>query len=305
MFDGFELTRCQGNGVHLRVRYGGDGPPVLLLHGHPRTHATWHRVAPLLAAAGHTVVCPDLRGYGQSDKPLTDPEHRPYSKRAMADDCLAVMRRLGHERFAVVGHDRGAYVATRLALDHPEAVSAVSVLDAVPIGEALRRCNATFAASWWHWFFLGQTDKPAERIINADPDAWYKATPEQMGAEAYEDYHRAIHNPATVHAMCEDYRAGLGVDREHDDTDRQAGRRINCPLQVLWATHDDMVDLYGDVLSVWRDWASNRLDGGPIDSGHHIAEEAPEALVVALREFWTGTEGNNPRLEHTADQLKR
>ncbi|WP_449349051.1 alpha/beta fold hydrolase [Streptomyces shaanxiensis] len=164
VFDGFELTHRDGlDGVRLRVRHGGDGPAVLLLHGHPRTHATWHRVAPLLAAAGHTVVCPDLRGYGRSDKPPTDPEHRPYSKRAMAGDCLAVMRGLGHERFAVVGHDRGAYVATRLALDHPEAVSALSVLDAIPIGEALRRCDAGFAASWWHWFFLGQTAKPAER----------------------------------------------------------------------------------------------------------------------------------------------
>ncbi|KUL64334.1 MULTISPECIES: alpha/beta fold hydrolase [unclassified Streptomyces] len=289
MFDGFELTRCEGEGVRLRVRYGGRGPAVLLLHGHPRTHATWHRVAPLLAAAGHTVVCPDLRGYGESDKPPTDERHSPYSKRAMAGDCLAVMRRLGHERFAVVGHDRGAYVATRLALDHPEAVSALSVLDAVPLGEALRRCDAAFAASWWHWFFLGQTDKPAERLINADPDAWYRATPEQMGAEAYEDYRRAIHDPATVHAMCEDYRAGLGVDREHDDADRHAGRRVTCRLQVLWATDDDMADLYGDVLSVWRDWAVDRPTGGPIASGHHIAEEAPEALVTALREFWRST----------------
>jgi haloacetate dehalogenase len=300
MFDGFELTRCEGDGAQLRVRHGGSGPAVLLLHGHPRTHATWHRVAPLLAAAGRTVVCPDLRGYGRSDKPATDEQHRPYSKRAMADDCLAVMRRLGHERFAVVGHDRGAYVATRLALDHPEAVSAMSVLDAVPIAEALRRCNARFAASWWHWFFLGQTDKPAERIINADPEAWYRGTPEQMGADAYEDYRRAIHDPATVHAMCEDYRAGLGVDREHDEADRRAGRRIGCPLQVLWATRDDMVDLYGDVLSVWRDWAGDRLDGGPIASGHHIAEEAPEALVIALREFWRSTEGHGPRGEHPA-----
>lgn len=286
MFDGFELTRCQGDGAKLRVRHGGQGSPVLLLHGHPRTHATWHRVAPLLAAAGHTVVCPDLRGYGDSEKPPTDRRHRPYSKRAMAGDCVAVMRHLGHDRFAVVGHDRGAYVATRLALDHPQAVSALSVLDAIPIGEALRRCDATFAAKWWHWFFLGQTDKPAERVINADPDAWYRGTAEQMGAEAYEDYRRAIHDPATVHAMCEDYRAGLGIDREHDDADRQAGRRIGCPLQVLWATRDDMADLYGDVLGVWRDWAGDRLEGGPIESGHHMAEDAPDALVTALREFW-------------------
>ncbi|MGW2492140.1 alpha/beta fold hydrolase [Streptomyces sp. NPDC001606] len=305
MFEGFQLTRVEGNGAQLRVRYGGSGPAVLLLHGHPRTHVTWHRVAPLLVTSGHTVVCPDLRGYGESEKPPTDERHSPYSKRAMAGDCLAVMRQLGHERFAVVGHDRGAYVATRLALDHPEAVSAVSVLDAVPIGEALQRCDATFAESWWHWFFLGQTDKPAERIINADPDAWYKATPEQMGTEAYEDYRRAIHDPATVHAMCEDYRAGLGVDREHDDADRQTGRRIGSPLQVLWATRDDMADLYGDVRSVWRDWAGDRLVGGPIVSGHHIAEEAPEALVTALREFWRSIGAHRPRAESTAGQFER
>ncbi|GAA2729958.1 alpha/beta hydrolase [Streptomyces nogalater] len=292
MFDGFEVTRREGDGVRLRVRHGGRGPAVLLLHGHPRTHATWHRVAPLLVAAGHTVVCPYLRGYGESDKPPTDVRHSPYSKRAMAGDCLAVMRGLGHDRFAVVGHDRGAYVATRLALDHPEAVSAVSVLDAVPIGEALRRCDAGFAARWWHWFCLGQTDKPAERVINADPDAWYKATAEQMGAEAYDDYRRAIHDPATVHAMCEDYRAGLGIDRRHDDTDRRNGRRIGCPVQVLWAVHDDMTDLYGDVLEVWRDWVAGRLVGAPIDSGHHMAEEAPEALVSALLGFWRSGEGS-------------
>ncbi|WP_320777408.1 alpha/beta hydrolase [Streptomyces sp. CRN 30] len=287
MFEGFESAWCEGEGARLRVRHGGTGPAVLLLHGHPRTHATWHRVAPLLTAAGRTVVCPDLRGYGASDKPPTDAEHRPYSKRAMAADCLAVMRGLGHERFAVVGHDRGAYVAARLALDHPDAVSALSILDAVPIGEALRRCDAGFAANWWHWFFLGQTDKPAERVINADPDAWYGATDEHMGAEAYEDYRRAIHDPATVHAMCEDYRAGLGVDRAHDDADHRAGRRVACPLQVLWAVHDDMEDLYGDVLAVWRDWAGDRLTGARIDSGHHMAEEAPGELAAALTGFWS------------------
>ncbi|TJZ99813.1 alpha/beta hydrolase [Actinacidiphila oryziradicis] len=256
------------------MRYGGKGPAVLLLHGHPRTHTTWHRVAPLLAEAGYTVVCPDLRGYGQSSKPPTDADHLPYSKRAMAGDCVTLMRSLGHERFAVVGHDRGAYVATRLAMDHPDMVRSLTVLDAVPIGEALRRCDARFAARWWHWFFLGQSDETAERVINADPDAWYKAGPESMGQEAYEDYRRAIHDPATVHAMCEDYRAGLGPDYRHDEADRHAGRRIGCPVQVLWATRDDMADLYGDVLAVWRGWA-NDLRGGPVESGHHIAEEAP------------------------------
>ncbi|MEU1368980.1 alpha/beta hydrolase [Streptomyces sp. NPDC005803] len=303
MFEGFALERREGAGAQLHVRYGGSGPAVLLLHGHPRTHATWHRVAPRLVAAGHTVVCPDLRGYGRSSKPPTDAEHRPYAKRAMAEDCVAVMRGLGHRRFAVVGHDRGAYVASRLALDHPEAVSALTVLDAVPIGEALRRCDAKFAASWWHWFFLGQTDKRAERIINADPDAWYRATPAHMGAEAYADYQRAIHDPATVHAMCEDYRAGLGVDRDHDDADQQAGRRIRCPLQVVWATLDDLPDLYGDVPAVWRDWAGDRLEGRPIESGHHIAEEAPEALVRAVRAFWRTTAGQGTRTERPTGPL--
>jgi len=286
MFEGFTLTECEGDGARLRVRYGGEGPAVLLLHGHPRTHATWHRVAPLLASAGYFVVCPDLRGYGGSSKPPTDAAHRPYAKRAMAADVAALMRSLGRERFAVVGHDRGAYVATRLALDHPEAVRCLTVLDAVPIAEALRRCDARFAAAWWHWFFLGQTDKPAERVISADPDAWYRADPERMGAEAFEDYRRAIHDPATVHAMCEDYRAGLGVDREHDEADLRAGRRIGCPLQVLWASGDDLPGLYGDVLGVWRGWAADRLEGGAIASGHHIAEEAPEELAAALRGFW-------------------
>src|SRR3712207_1431677 len=172
MFKGFALDRIDVGEAVLRVRHGGDGPPVLLLHGHPRTHTTWHRVAPLLAA-DHTVVCPDLRGYGQSSKPSTTPDHAPYSKRAMAGDCLALMRALGYERFAVVGHDRGAYVAFRLAMDQPAAVTRLVVMDAVPIGEALARCDATFAVRWWHWFFLGQTAKPAELVINADPDAWY------------------------------------------------------------------------------------------------------------------------------------
>ncbi len=283
MFEGFELDYVDVGEATLRVRHGGSGPPVLLLHGHPRTHATWHRVAPLLAPR-HTVVCPDLRGYGESSKPATTPDHEPYSKRAMARDCLALMRALGHERFAVVGHDRGAYVALRTALDHPDAVERLAVLDAVPIAEALARCDAGFATSWWHWFFLGQTDKPAERVISADPDAWYTARPEQMGEEAYADYRRAIHDPETVHAMMEDYRAGLGIDREHDEADLRAGRRVTCPALVVWATRDDMEALYGDVLGVWRGWTTD-LRGAAIDSGHHIAEDAPDELAGELLAF--------------------
>jgi haloacetate dehalogenase len=291
MFEGFRLERVEVGEATLRVRHGGTGPPVLLLHGHPRTHATWHRVAPLLAAE-RTVVCPDLRGYGQSSKPPTTPDHEPYSKRAMARDCLALMRALGHDRFAVVGHDRGGYVALRLALDHPAAVTALAVLDDVPIGEALARCNARFAARWWHWFFLGQTAKPAERVIDADPDAWYGGDPERMGEEAFADFRRAINDPATVHAMCEDYRAGLGIDRAHDDADRAAGRRVACPVLVLWAARDDLEELYGDVLAVWRPWAGD-LRGGRLDCGHHMSEEAPEELAAELRGFLAAAGGGD------------
>ncbi len=172
VFEGFTQTWVDGaDDVRLRVRIAGYGPSVVLLHGHPRTHTTWHRVAPMLAAAGRTVVCPDLRGYGRSSKPATTDDHRPYSKRAMAQDIRAMMARLGHQPFAVVGHDRGSYVAMRLALDRPECVSAVALLDCVPIGEALTRANARFASAWFHWFFFAQPEKP-ERAILADPDAW-------------------------------------------------------------------------------------------------------------------------------------
>jgi haloacetate dehalogenase len=283
VFEGFALDRIDVGEAVLRVRHGGSGQPVLLLHGHPRTHTTWHRLAPLLAS-GRAVVCPDLRGYGESSKPPTTPDHEPYSKRALARDCVRLMRALGHERFAVVGHDRGAYVAFRTALDHPHAVSALAVLDAVPIAEALARCDARFASAWWHWFFLGQTQKPAERMISADPEAWYRPDRALMGEENYDDYRRAIHDPATVHAMCEDYRAGLGVDREHDEADRAAGRRLGCPLLVLWSTRDDMEELYGDPREIWRAWADD-VRGFGIDSGHHVGEDNPEALARALVEF--------------------
>jgi haloacetate dehalogenase len=283
MFDDFTLDRIDVGEVELRVRYGGAGTPVVLLHGHPRTHVTWHRVAADLASE-HTVVCPDLRGYGQSSKPATTADHSPYSKRAMAGDVLSLMGSLGHDRFAVVGHDRGAYVAQRLALDHPEAITRLAVLDAVPIGAALERCDSRFASSWWHWFFLGQTAKPAEHWINLDPRAWYDVTPQYMGEDAYADLENALHDPQTVHAMCEDYRAGLSVDRAADDADRAAGKRIVCPLLFAWATDDDMYKLYDDPVAIWRAWADH-VEVAAIDSGHHVAEEAPQQLAAALTAF--------------------
>lgn len=286
MFDGFIDERIPVDGVDLRVRRGGRGTPLLLLHGHPRTSATWHRVAPGLAADGYAVVCPDLRGYGASGKPPTTPDHLPYAKRTMAADMRELMRKLGHERFAVAGHDRGSYVAFRLAMDHPDAVSHVALLDGVPIVEALERCGETFATEWWHWFFFAQPDKP-ERAINADPDAWYGGDPVRMGAEAFAEYRAAIHDPATVRAMLEDYRAGLGVDRAHDVADQAAGRRLRPPVLVLWSTRDDQERLYGDPLDVWRNWADD-LRGHSIESGHHMAEDNPADLAAALRAFVPG-----------------
>jgi haloacetate dehalogenase len=202
----------------------------------------------------------------------------------MAHDCVALMSTLGHESFAVVGHDRGCYVAQRAALDHPDRITHLVVMDGVPIGEALAHCDAKFATKWWHWFFYGQTAKPAERYISADPDAWYRGDPVQMGQKAYEDYRRAIHDPETVHAMMEDYRAGLGIDRALDDADASAGHMVDCPVLVLWALKDDMVDLYGDPVAVWRRWAPD-VSGKGIESGHHIAEEAPGALARELLAF--------------------
>ncbi|WP_149257081.1 alpha/beta fold hydrolase [Actinomadura sp. K4S16] len=282
-FDGFTLDHVDVGEVTLRVRHGGAGKPVLLLHGHPRTHATWHKVAPLLAER-YSVVCPDLRGYGKSSKPPTDAGHTPYSKRAMAGDMVALMRALGHDEFAVAGHDRGALVAFRTAMDHSAAATALIAMDGLPVVEHLERCDARFAAEWWHWWFFGQTDKPAERIISADPGAWYTTTDEHMAPEAWADFREAIHDPATVHGMLEDYRAGLGIDRRHDEDDRRAGRRVQCPTLVLWSARDDLEDLYGDPVRIWRDWAGD-VTGRPVDSGHHMAEEAPEAVAGAIGAF--------------------
>ena len=283
MFEEFTLERVDVGEAELRVRHGGNGPPVVLLHGHPRTHTTWYRVAPQLAGR-HTVVCPDLRGYGESSKPATTPDHAPYAKRAMARDVVALMRHLGHERFAVAGHDRGALVAFRTAMDHPDAVQRLVTMDGLPVIEHVERCDARFAQAWWHWFFFAQTEKPAERVISADPEAWYRPNRALMGEENLADYLRAIHDPATVHAMLEDYRAGLGIDVEHDAADRAADRRIACPTLVLWSARDDMEELYGDPIAIWSAWCDD-VRADTIDSGHHVAEEAPDALAGKLLAF--------------------
>lgn len=285
MFAGFEVQRVSvAAGIDLRVRVGGAGPAVVLLHGHPRTHTTWHAVAPYLAVGGYSVICPDLRGYGQSSKPEPDRDHQVYCDRAMATDIAGLATRLGHDRFAVVGHDRGSYVAYRTALDHPGRVTRLAVLDSVPILEALSRAGAAFAESWWHWFFLGASPH-AERVINADPLAWYRPDANAMGRENYADLVEAVGDPDTVRAMVEDYRAGLHVDRGHDEQIRAEGGQIDCPTLVAWSRYDDMADLYADPAAVWKPWCRLPVQSAVIESGHHMAEEAPEQLADVLLAF--------------------
>jgi haloacetate dehalogenase len=284
MFEGFTESTVEADGLELLVRSGGEGPPVLLLHGHPRTSSTWHRVAPHLVRRGFTVVCADLPGYGRSGKPTPAPDHAPHAKRAGARHLLAGMRSLGHDRFDLVGHDRGSLYALRLALDHPDAVRRLALLDGLPVSEHLARVDARFATAWWHWFFFAQPDIP-ERVINADPDSWYRGDPTVMGQENHDEFRAATRDPEVVRGMLEDYRAGLGIDREHELADRAAGRRVRSPLLVLWSTLDDLEDLYGDPRVIWRDWA-DRVSGHGIVSGHHMAEQAPDETAAALGDFF-------------------
>lgn len=285
MFEDFQLAMVELPEATLRVRYGGSGPPLLLLHGHPRTHTTWHRVAPLLAAS-FTVVCPDLRGFGKSSKPAVHNNPEASSKRAKGRDCVALMEWLGFNKFHLAGHDRGSYTAFRTALDHPERVLKLAILDGVPILESLDRCDARFASKWWHWFFYAQPNMP-EKAILADPKAWYGGSVEAMGLENYEDFQEAIHDPEAVIGMLEDYRAGLALDHLHDKEDRVTGRKLKCPVHVIWSLQDDLEDLYGDVLSVWQPWAEHEITGYGIDSGHHMAEESPIELARALTAFFS------------------
>jgi haloacetate dehalogenase len=286
MFEGFVDEMVDLGDVQLRVRFAGEGPPLLLIHGHPRTSATWHRVAPQLITAGFTVVCPDLRGYGHSSKPIIRDDHRQQAKRAVANDLAELMSQFDLDQFAVVGHDRGGHVGFRLAMDHPSRVTELVIIDAVPIIEALERCDAQVAERWFEWFFFAQPETP-ERVISADPPAWYRPDPHQMGAENYAELVEVINDPRTVRAMLEDFRAALGVDREADRADRLAGRTIGCPTLVLWSRRGDVEVLYGDPLAVWKVWAED-LRGFSIDSGQQVAEENPDALVQALTGFLSG-----------------
>jgi haloacetate dehalogenase len=283
MFEGFIDELVDLGDVRLRVRFGGEGPPLLLIHGHPRTSATWHRVAPGLITAGFTVVCPDLRGYGRSSKPIIRDDHRQQAKRAVADDLAELMTQLDLDQFAVVGHDRGGHVAFRLAMDHPSRVTRLVIIDAVPIIEALERCDARVAERRFDWFFFAQPDLP-ERVISADPLVWYRPDPHRMGPENYAELVEVINDPGTVRAMLEDYRAALSVDREADRADRLAGRTIGCPMLCVVGSASDIEELFGDPLPIWKAWAED-VRVISIDSGPYVAEEKPDALVAALTDF--------------------
>jgi haloacetate dehalogenase len=286
MFTGFESATVAIDGIDIHYVKGGGGPPLLLLHGHPQTLAIWHKVAEQLAQH-FTVVAADLRGYGDSAKPPGLPDHSNYSKRAMADDQVGLMRHLGFERFAVLAHDRGARVAYRMALDHPAAVSRLIALDIAPTLAMYEKTTMQFAMSYYHWFFLIRPFPYPETMINANPELYLRQSTTRGASpfsdEAWAEYLRCIRDPATVHGICEDYRASAGIDLEHERLDLAAGRKIACPMLVLWGA-DGVIGKCFDPLA---EWAALALDvrGKPLASGHYIPEEAPETLLAEALPF--------------------
>ncbi|WP_420836892.1 alpha/beta fold hydrolase [Aquabacter cavernae] len=285
--DGFRLLDVAANGLTFRAAVAGEGPPLLLLHGHPQTHVTWRKIAPALAR-DFTVVAADLRGYGDSAKPAGGPDHIAYSKREMAKDQVALMARLGHPRFALVGHDRGARVAHRMALDHAPAVTRLCVMDIAPTATMYARTDKAFATRYFWWFFLIQPHPLPEQLIGADPDYFLRhhlngqsKTPGATEPEAYGEYLRCYLDPATRHAICEDYRAAAGIDLVHDAADAQA--RITAPLLALWGARGVVGELY-DVLDTWREKATD-VSGHALDCGHLLQEERPQETLAALQAF--------------------
>lgn len=288
--EGFLLDQKTVNGVCIHYAHAGTGPPVLLLHGHPQTHVAWRKVAPDLVRAGYTVIAPDLRGYGDSEKVQSDVPHHAYSKREMAIDQVALMQTLGHNRFAVVGHDRGGRVAHRMALDHPDAVDRLVVLDIAPTLTMYERTNQEFATRYFWWFFLIQPKDLPERMIGSDPEYFLRRhirgqlkTPDAVTENVMAEYLRCYRDPATIGAICEDYRASATIDLDHDRADRN--RLVDMPLLAIWGEKSVVGDLY-DVVNTWREKA-RIVRGLALPCGHAIPEEAPEALLSALIGFLT------------------
>jgi len=292
MFDGFDSRHQSVAGNSIFVRTGGDGPPVLLIHGYPQTHMTWHRVAPVLAQR-FTVVAPDLRGYGDSGAPPDDKDHVTYSKRTMADELVGLMDHLGFDRYSVVGHDRGARVAYRMALDHPDAISAICSLDVVPTGEMWSDLDRERAVGAFHWQFLAQPAPLPETMIGQDPAFFLEWLLESWAAPGFQfdnramaEYRRCFANSEVIAATCADYRAGATIDAEHDNADKADGRRIACDLLCLWGAARGFGNSAGrSPLEVWRDWVAGNVFGRPIEGGHFLPEEAPDAVLEQLLPF--------------------
>ena len=290
-FDNFTLEHVAVPGGQLRLRRGGKGPPLLLLHGNPQTHAMWHKVAPQLAGK-YSVYCPDLRGYGGSFKPPATPDHAPYAKREMAKDMVELMAHFGHDRFLVAAHDRGARVAHRLAIDHPERVQKLTVMDIIPTLEHFERADMRMALGYYHWFWFAQPHPFPENVICAAPDAWWRAhtsrepkPPDFFDREALADYLKAVHSPEMIRGMCEDYRAAASIDLDHDRASRAAGEKVRCPMLVLWGKKAK-IEAWYDALGVWRQYCSAEVRGGPVNSGHYLAEETPEEVIRHLTAFF-------------------
>ncbi len=290
VFQGFEQRDFETSETVIHARIGGSGPPLMLLHGYPQTHVMWHLVAPVLAEH-FTVICADLRGYGDSGKPASDPDHLAYSKRKTALDMAEVMTALGFEQFRLAGHDRGGRVAHRLALDHPSRVEKIAFLDIVPTRTIFQATNQAIATGYYHWFFLIQPNGLPERLIGNDPDFylrsklghWGKGGIEIFAPEAVREYERCFRNAEVIHGSCEDYRAGASIDLVHDEAD--LGERIRCPVHALWGL-DGMMERNFDVLACWRNRAQGEVTGKALACGHFLPEEAPEATAEALLGFF-------------------
>jgi haloacetate dehalogenase len=289
---GFTKERVQTTSAEINLVKGGSGAPLLLLHGYPQTHVIWREVATQLMKGFH-VICPDLRGYGDSSKPPSTDDHSPYSKRVMAQDMVEVMDALGYQEFFVAGHDRGARVAHRMALDHPLKVKKACVMDIAPTQHMLSNTDQTFATGYYHWFFLIQPNGLPEHMIGADP-AYYLtekmkrwSAPEAVfNNEAMAEYIRCFSTPESIHASCEDYRAAATTDLRHDEADLNI--KLQCPLLVLWGTKG-FVHRHYDVLDVWRDRAL-QVEGEGVECGHFLPEEAPEQVTTALLRFFGGSQ---------------